>query len=436
MRIRGASACTWRAYRRSAAASSPIRCSCSPAAPGRPRAPSTPPSPGRSRASTATATSCSSTSAAPAARTCSTARSRPRRCTANPTRRLPSTPAPASPRSPRAPRSPTTPPASRCRTWSRCARALGYERINLYGVSYGTRVAQHYMRRFPQRVRAVILDGVVPPQLAIGPAVALDAENALRAVLARCAAQAPCRESFKDPQDDYRALRASAAKGPGARAAAGSCQWRAAAAGLRQRPAGDGAAPGELFVRLRGAAAAAAAQRARARGLHAACRAVPADPALLRGRRHRHAQQRGVRRGRALLRHPRHRPRRSSRRPSWAPARSTACSVVCGVWPRGPVDADFHAPLHSAVPALLLSGSDDPVTPPAYARAGAPRASRTACTWCSQGFGHGQLDRALRRPADGAASSSVPEPPALDVSCTAQARGRCRSSSPLNGPAP
>src|SRR5690606_13512205 len=36
--------------------------------------------------------------------------------------------------------------------------ALGYERVNVYGVSYGTRVAQHYMRRYPQRVRAAILD--------------------------------------------------------------------------------------------------------------------------------------------------------------------------------------------------------------------------------------------------------------------------------------
>ena len=41
--------------------------------------------------------------------------------------------------------------------------ALGYARINLYGVSYGTRVAQHYLRRFPGQVRALILDGVVPP---------------------------------------------------------------------------------------------------------------------------------------------------------------------------------------------------------------------------------------------------------------------------------
>ena len=47
--------------------------------------------------------------------------------------------------------------------------ALGYARINLYGVSYGTRVAQHYVRRYPSQTRAVILDGVVPPTACTRP---------------------------------------------------------------------------------------------------------------------------------------------------------------------------------------------------------------------------------------------------------------------------
>lgn len=42
--------------------------------------------------------------------------------------------------------------------------ALGYDKINLYGVSYGTLLALHYMRDFSGNLRSVILDGVVPPQ--------------------------------------------------------------------------------------------------------------------------------------------------------------------------------------------------------------------------------------------------------------------------------
>ena len=43
-------------------------------------------------------------------------------------------------------------------------KALGYDEINLYGVSYGTLLALHYMHNFPSSLRSVILDGVVPPQ--------------------------------------------------------------------------------------------------------------------------------------------------------------------------------------------------------------------------------------------------------------------------------
>ena len=46
-----------------------------------------------------------------------------------------------------------------------------------------------------------------------------------------------------------------------------------------------------------------------------------------------------------------------------------ALQEICKLWPRGPVDADLHAPLHSDIPTLLLSGEADPVTPPVDARA-------------------------------------------------------------------
>ena len=55
--------------------------------------------------------------------------------------------------------------------------ALGYPSLNLYGVSYGTRVAQHYARRYPDSTRTIILDGVVPPQLALGPEIATEAQR-------------------------------------------------------------------------------------------------------------------------------------------------------------------------------------------------------------------------------------------------------------------
>ena len=43
-------------------------------------------------------------------------------------------------------------------------KTLGYRTVNLYGVSYGTRLALTVMRDYPQGIRSVVLDSVVPPR--------------------------------------------------------------------------------------------------------------------------------------------------------------------------------------------------------------------------------------------------------------------------------
>ena len=74
----------------------------------------------------------------------------------------------------------------------RLRAALDLPQWNIYGVSYGTRVAQHYVRRFPDRARAVILDGVVPGEVALGPEVAVYAQRALDRIFERCANDPQC----------------------------------------------------------------------------------------------------------------------------------------------------------------------------------------------------------------------------------------------------
>ncbi len=74
--------------------------------------------------------------------------------------------------------------------------ALALPEWNVYGISYGTRVAQHYLRRFPQHTRAVILDGVVPAELVLGPAMATNSQTALDNILTRCANEPQCAEQF------------------------------------------------------------------------------------------------------------------------------------------------------------------------------------------------------------------------------------------------
>jgi len=83
---------------------------------------------------------------------------------------------------------------------------LGYSAMNVYGVSYGTRVAVEYARLFPDSVRSLILDGVVPPTLALGPDVAVNSQHALDKVFEQCEAAPACKNAFPDLQDQFEQL--------------------------------------------------------------------------------------------------------------------------------------------------------------------------------------------------------------------------------------
>jgi len=76
--------------------------------------------------------------------------------------------------------------------------ALGYEKINLWGGSYGTRVALEYARRYPQQTRSMVLDGVAPVSIALPKYFARDAMAALVAVNNECLAQTDCAAEFGD----------------------------------------------------------------------------------------------------------------------------------------------------------------------------------------------------------------------------------------------
>ena len=85
--------------------------------------------------------------------------------------------------------------------------SLGIEQWNVYGVSYGTRVAQHYLRRHGERVRTMILDGIVPAELTLCPAIAADAQNALDAIFSRCKDNSGCDDRFPDLAEQFSELR-------------------------------------------------------------------------------------------------------------------------------------------------------------------------------------------------------------------------------------
>lgn len=90
--------------------------------------------------------------------------------------------------------------------------ALGYDKINVWGASYGTRLAQAYARAYPKAVRAMVLDGVAPPEMVI-PAGGQDAQAALEALFRQCREDKPCAAAFPRLGEEFAELSRRAASG-------------------------------------------------------------------------------------------------------------------------------------------------------------------------------------------------------------------------------
>jgi pimeloyl-ACP methyl ester carboxylesterase len=320
------------------------------------------------------------------------------------------------------------------RDLDRLRQVLGYDRINLYGVSYGTRVAQHYLRRFPQHTRSVVLDGVVPPELSLGAGMALDAEHALERILARCAREPECRNRLGDPEQDYHDL------------------WQSLPAAHGIAVMATNPTTGEptkfeftrfhLATVLRLSIYSAEPTALLPLLLHEAHESNDfsrlAAQFLLLSREYTDAVAAGMNNTVACTEDlafydPRTTDRSKLENTFLGTAQLDGLLAVCKIWPRGPIDPDFHASLHSAVPALLLSGSDDPVTPPAYAEQ-ARRGLTNSLHVVLKDFGHGQLaapcvDRVMEQFINRASVAG------LDVSCTRNDKPTPFFTS-LNGPPP
>jgi pimeloyl-ACP methyl ester carboxylesterase len=76
--------------------------------------------------------------------------------------------------------------------------ALGYDKFNLYAVSYGTRLALTLMRDHPEAVRSAVVDSVYPLQVNLYTALAPNAERAFNVFFAVCASNPACNSSYPD----------------------------------------------------------------------------------------------------------------------------------------------------------------------------------------------------------------------------------------------
>ncbi|HKG21705.1 MAG TPA: alpha/beta fold hydrolase, partial [Blastocatellia bacterium] len=92
--------------------------------------------------------------------------------------------------------------------------ALGYERINLFGGSYGSRAALVYLRQHPTRVRSVVLMGAVPTYFDMPFSYSRSAEAAMDRLVSDCAGDKSCGEAFPNLRSEFQSVLERLAKGP------------------------------------------------------------------------------------------------------------------------------------------------------------------------------------------------------------------------------
>ncbi len=291
--------------------------------------------------------------------------------------------------------------------------ALGYPRVDLVAVSYGTRAALGWLRAHPERIRALVLDGVIPPGVAIGASADADARRALELHLRRCRADASCRARFPDHEarsaDLLRRLARAPARlsvpdpvlGTPRAVELGPAQVRRVGALLAYAP--ETAALWPLLVEraAQGDPAPLAAQGLLLGGDVAAELTLPLQYAVL-----------------CAEDVPFYPP--SSGDEAEGEAARAPLRAGCAAFPELPPRPELRVPVRSGVPALLLSGEADPVTPPAWAElatAGLSRARRLVLP----GGGHGVLWRGCV-PQLVARFLDSPDAAALDASCVDRSR--------------
>jgi len=241
--------------------------------------------------------------------------------------------------------------------------AMGYDKINIMGVSYGTRSAQVYLRLFPETVRTVTLDSVVPMQLALGQEHAPMLDHAVDTVFEDCEADETCNSLYPRHSEELKALFAQLRDEPRQisiispvsglpqdmllsadtlAVAIRFLSYSSATQALIPLLVHEAVTTGNL-VRLASQAilVMTGLNEMISRGMELSVMCAEDYPFIDLS-----ADYSNTFMGNIFL---------------------EVIDLQCKIWPHGEVPEGFHQPVVSDLPVLLMSGERDPVTPPRYA---------------------------------------------------------------------
>lgn len=239
--------------------------------------------------------------------------------------------------------------------------ALGYQKLHLYGGSYGTRMAQEYMRQYPAAVLTATLDGVVPFSQSFA-AMGAASDASLEAVYAYCDASPACRQQFPDARAQLQQLQQTLTESTISTTVRHPrtyelIEFKLTRAKLQQALRFalyrnstramlplviDQASKGD-YSALVGLMLAQDIAANLSAGVNFAVVCGEDRPFWTAQSQAEFGQ--------------------SDLGQSWLQGAEASCKV----WQVKPVAADYTAPLHTDTPVLLLSGGLDPVTPPSWA---------------------------------------------------------------------
>lgn len=237
---------------------------------------------------------------------------------------------------------------------------LGYKKLHVYGISYGTRMAQLYMRLYPEHLATVTLDGIVPMQqsvLEIGAAI----DRGFDLLFKDCQETAACHTQFPELKTEFDQVAASLAKAPvmenvydpvsGEKTMLtmtrgkfyGSIRMALYQANVRALvPHAIHQAAKDNFQPILGLYALTLENGGMAMGMHASV-VCGEDMHRITPAMREQTQQSFM--GKTML---------------------EGLEATCAVWKVPAVDDSFSEPISSNIPTLLLSGEIDPATPPSW----------------------------------------------------------------------
>lgn len=237
---------------------------------------------------------------------------------------------------------------------------LGYQKLHIYGISYGTRMAQLYMRHYPEVLSTVTIDGVVPMQqnvLAIGQAIS----RAFDLLLQDCAGNTLCNNQFPQLRAELEAVDTKLAVAP-------------IITQVRDPLTGESTQLTMTRTKFMGAIRMALySSNIRALLPHAIHQAANDNFQAIMGLYALNLDSTGIAMGMhasVVCGEDWQRMSPSEREEAnstyFGQEMISGFEQSCSVWNMPAVDESFSAPISSDIPTLVLSGQVDPATPPSW----------------------------------------------------------------------